>query len=221
MRGFLLAQQQQQQVQRQQDVPDHITNPQGYAAWVRDQVVSEARSVVAQEREALQRELVPQLQQVSAQNARAGWDTDRMQAVQKYGAETVAAVEAELRANPELGNAYSFDQNGRPARNPFTRAIADRQMHKLQQAIPNGDLQAYEQQIIQRYLQNPQALNQAATQYASQQRQAYPVSPQPLASLPTGGSQAETIPADPNDSLRMMFARQRQERVQRATAMRR
>lgn len=221
MRGYFAALQQQgQQVQRPQE-PDIITQPKEYAAWVRDQALSEARAMVAQERQAIEQQLLPQVQQATVQAAKAAWQTDRMRAVEAYGAEAVSAIEAEMQANPRMGDAYSYDQSGRPVANPYTRAIGDRQMRQLQQAIPNGDLKAYEQQVIQRYLQNPAALNQVASQQALQQRQAYPASPQPLASLPTGGSQLETMPADPNDSLRQMFARQRQERMQRTMGVRR
>lgn len=217
MKGYIAALTQQAGAQAQQrsappPTPDMISDPNGYAAWVQDQAVQAAKQSFAADRQALDAELRETRQVV----AKTTWQTDRMRAVETYGAELVQQVEQQLASNKRLGDHYSYDQNGRPASNPFTRAISDMRQRALAQAIPNGDINAHNQRVIQEYLSNPQALAQHASQYAAQQRQALPAAPQPLANAPTGGSHIDTISADPRDDLRNMFARQRAERAARA-----
>ena len=217
LEGYLIAQEragaQAAAQQQPPQVPDHIQDPQGYASWVRDQAVREAQAVAAHERQQFQQQVGAQIKSV----ARIGWEADRARAVATYGEETVRVVAQQLASNKQLGDHYSYDANGMPRADAFSRAVADYRATQLRQAIPNGDLRAYEQQVIQRYMnQNPQALDQHAAAYAAQQRQMLPAAPQPLASAPTGGSQIPQIPADPRDSLRQMFARQDADRRAKA-----
>jgi hypothetical protein len=218
--GYLLAQQQQARAQQQAPAaPDMIADPNGYAQWVEDRATSRAQALFAEQRREMEQVIGTRLQEVTHQSANLAWQADRQRAVTQYGADAVAAVESEMQSNPQLGKHYSYDQSGRPNPYAYTQAVAAFRTQQFQQEIPNGDLAAYKQRVIQEYLSgSPAALNQAATQYAQTQRQGLPAFPQSLSSLPIGGSQPETIPSDPNDSLRQMFARQRQERIHRSSS---
>jgi hypothetical protein len=222
MRGYMLAQQQQAQGQQQQQVPDHISDPQGYAAWVRDQTLAEVRHMTQQQQQQAAQEAAKREAAISRQTSLSISKSSEALAFQGLvgsgmppdQAKKLISEATHAAVNSGLGNQFMATGD------PVNESIRWYRTQQLAKQIPNGDLNSYVEAEVQRRMSQPQALNQQAAQYASQQRQAYPASPQPLSALPTGGSQAETIPADPNDSLRMMFDRQRREKIERAMSMR-
>jgi hypothetical protein len=208
MRGYLIAQQQQQaaqqQAQRQQQpAPDLVSSPEAWADHTQNRIMQEAQALIQRERQAMEQQLGTQMKQITEVTAKTAWQSDRQRAVAMYGEESVRAVETELKANKELGDRYSFARPGVPATDPYTRAVADYRNRQLTRAIPNGDLKAYEQQVIQRYLAgNPQAMQAAAAaQYAATQQAV--VAPQSLAALP-GNNTFNTLILDPMEDLRQM-----------------
>jgi hypothetical protein len=102
--GYILAlsqQQQQAQPQQQAQVPDHITDPNGWAAYVQNQARAEAAAIAREQQAQFQRVIETQAQQQrmiavksSEANARAIYGTQAQDLIAKA---THAAVDAGLK----------------------------------------------------------------------------------------------------------------------------
>ena len=168
-----------------------VADPDGYANWLESRAMHRAQAAVA-----------PKLAAMEAANQKAVWGNDELRARQVYGDAHVEQVKTYVKANSNLSQHFSQFSD------PFSRAAEWARNEQMRQAIPNGDINAYNVMIAEQLLASPefvQAMTARSQPMAQNHAPQFPVGVPPSLSSQPRGAQNQPVMST-QDALKSYFA---------------